>query len=214
VSRKIYLLCGFPCSGKDTVAAYLFKMYNIWPIAFGSTLKWVCRLLRQGDFFTVANFMQQQLGITDLEKISAMLHNYKGLPIEGKKDRLLLQELGTDFRKIRDDVWINPVKLSIKDNPMRDFVITDCRRLVELDSFPDATKIYVDCNNDIIYQRLKKRDGYYDVDILTRESEVEIPSLKKLCDYVIDNSGSYTNLVAQIEGVLKGEQIKSQEGKG
>ena len=208
MSRKIYLLCGFPCSGKDTVAAYLFKRYNIWPIAFGATLKWVCRLLRQGDFFTVANFMQQQLGITDLEKISAMLHNYKGLPIEGKKDRLLLQELGTDFRKIRDDVWINPVKLSIKDNPTKDFVITDCRRLVELDSFPDAIKIYVDCTDDIIYQRLKQRDGYYDVNILTRESEIEIPNLKKLCDYVIDNSGSYTDLATKIEGVLKSEQSK------
>ena len=171
-------------------------------VAFGNPLKEICCRIRLGDFQTVIPFMINSLGVSGVEAIK-MLKKYQDIPCNDRKDRLLLQTLGTDFRKLKNDIWVQPVKNYAKNHKC---VITDCRRIFELISFPEAFKVFIDVPDHIIYKRLKERDGYYDVDILTRESEIEIPGLKDKCDCVIDNSGSFKQLAKNVQAMMMMEQ--------
>lgn len=198
---EIICLAGFPCSGKDTVGSIISKKYGYDMVAFGNTLKQICADIRLKNYAPVISFMVNELGLSG-EDAMYRVWNYRQLPCYDKKDRLLLQTLGTDFRKIRDDIWVRPVREYANTHGC---VITDCRRKFELNSFPEAIKIFIDVPDHIIYERLKKRDGYYDVDILTRESEIEIPDLKEMCHYVIDNSGTIEELTKQVYSIFKEE---------
>ena len=198
---KIICLAGFPCSGKDTVGDIVSTLYGYERVAFGNTLKQICADIRLKNYAPVMSFMVNELGLSGEEAMNRVW-KYRQLPCNDRKDRLLLQTLGTDFRKIRDDIWVKPVREYANTHQC---VITDCRRIFELNSFPEAIKIFIDVPDHIIYERLKERDGYYDVDILTRESEIEIPDLKDMCDYVIDNSGTVAELRKQVRSIFEKE---------
>ena len=198
---KIVCLAGFPCSGKDTVGDIVSTLYGYERVAFGNTLKQICADIRLKNYAPVMSFMVNELGLSGEEAMNRVW-KYRQLPCNDRKDRLLLQTLGTDFRKIRDDIWVKPVREYANTHQC---VITDCRRIFELNSFPEAIKIFIDVPDHIIYERLKERDGYYDVDILTRESEIEIPDLKDMCDYVIDNSGTVVELRKQVRSIFEKE---------
>lgn len=199
------MLVGYPCSGKDTVGAYIYKKYDYFPLNFADNLITICELVRSNlpiaamDF---CKFVMSNLGLS-MEQSFELYNRYKNISIEGKRDRLLLQKLGTDFRKIKNDIWVSDVKLLIKLAKDKKFVITDTRRQYELDSFPKAVSVYIDVKDDTCYKRLKERDGYYDVDILSREAEVEIPTLKDKCDFVINNDGSLDELYKQVDEIME-----------
>ena len=200
------MLVGYPCSGKDTVGAYIYKKYDYVPLSFASVLIYACKLVRSEnpmDGIDFSQFVMSRLGLS-MEQSFDMYNEYKDISIEGKRDRLLLQKLGTDFRKIKNDVWVSDVREIIsKDAYDHKFVITDTRRQYELDSFPKAVSVYIDVKDDTCYKRLKERDGYYDVDILSREAEVEIPTLKDKCDFVINNDGSLDELYKQVDEIME-----------
>lgn len=202
IKNKTILLCGFPCSGKDTVGTILENQFGYKRIAFGNNLKILCSYIRLGDVMNVMSFMVNAVGLSGEAAFQAY-KRYRDIPCNDKKDRLLLQTVGTEMRKIKNDVWVNPVKHFADKNKC---VITDCRRLFELESFPKAYKVFIDVPDHIIYKRLKERDGYYDIDILTKESEIEIPSLKEKCDFVIDNDGSLRQLVKRVQAMMMEEQ--------
>lgn len=194
---KNVILCGFPCSGKDTVGAVL-KGKGLIPVAFGEMLKNVCGSIRSCDYISVAEFMVRNFQLQPREAFDK-IEEYSQIPRYDVKDRILLQTLGTDFRKIKNDIWTAPIKNIIISNPLLRFVITDCRRHFELEEFNDCFKVYVEAADDVIYKRLKQRDGFYDTDILTREAEKEVPELKEKCDYILINNTSKAELVSQIQ---------------
>ncbi len=201
IRPKIICLAGFPCSGKDTVGGIIKTFYGHEMVAFGNKLKQICADIRLRNFAPVISFMVNELGLSGNDAMDRLWH-YRQLPCYDRKDRLLLQTLGTDFRKIKDDVWVKPVREYANTHHC---VITDCRRKFELNSFPEAIKVFIDVPDHIIYERLKQRDGYYDVDILTRESEIEIPALKKMCHFIVDNSGTVDDLKKQIRSIFEKE---------
>lgn len=179
----------------------MYKSYGFTPIAFGNVLKAICELIRT-DKLAASLALQTRIPLPP-HKIGEMVSRFANISVEGRKDRLLLQTVGTECRKIRNDIWVNEVKQYINPRTRTNFVITDCRRSFELNSFPDAISVFIDCEESVIYNRLKQRDGYYDVDILSREAELEVPLLKEKCDFIVDNNETLKDLAMQIKNIME-----------
>lgn len=179
----------------------MLNKYNYNRIAFGDALKSVCQLIRI-DMLQAAITLKSLLPDIEPNVIGTHIYKWQQLPKHDAKDRLMLQDVGTQCRKWNDDIWINIVKQQIHNYPDVRFAITDCRRVHEFESFKDFVSIYIDCSDDVIYKRLKKRDGYYDVDILTHEAEREIPSLKDKCDFIVYNDQDFKYLEKQVKDII------------
>jgi broad-specificity NMP kinase len=74
-----------------------------------------------------------------------------------RKDGALLQMLGTDWgrKKIGENVWVDILKArvqraaeSLPFGSKAMFVVADCRFPNELDAFPDALKVRLECDRD------------------------------------------------------------------
>jgi len=140
-----------------------------------------------------------------------------------KKDRQLLQSIGTDVGRmlIDRDIWINRLidDVWIAQRTAEDFynkeltmVLDDCRFENEHLALKEAdwVGIYLDVSDEIRLQRLVGRDGDAQVNTLQHESETALYSFKDEL-IKVDVSGSleksYQNLEETLEYIRK-EVIK------
>lgn len=109
-----------------------------------------------------------------------------------KKDRKLLQMIGTDIArtKIKDDYWIKQFKESMyiieetykklgKEIPK--FVLDDCRFENEHKELVDMgwIGIYINTNKETRIKRLTKRDGDAQIKTLNHKTETSIDEFKE-----------------------------------
>jgi len=192
-----YLICGSSGSGKDVVASLIQGQR----IAFADDLKLVTRLLRIHDINGAQCFLEYLFGDYAPQNIRGHLLRFEGIPVEDGKDRRILQEVGTWARSIHSDIWINAVKDKVARSTTS-VIITDCRYIRELQSFPDFYPIFVECPEDVRKQRLSQRDGGYSEASLTHTAESEVRLLKSLCKSTIVNDGTMDDLRRNVESVL------------
>jgi len=194
-----YLITGEICSGKDSAGEY-FNGYI--RKAFANNLKIVCRLIRIGDFEGAEKHLTYLFNGNPPCNMKAKLIEFAQTPIDGEKDRSLLQTLGTKWaRKHYPDIWADAIKKELK--PENKYLILDCRFLNEFTAFPDWKSIYIDCPLEIRKERAIKRDGCWNDDWASSPAEAEIRKLQDLCDYTVFNDSTLEDLKAQIEAILE-----------
>ena len=144
--------------------------------------------------------------------------SYLGMPVD-KKDRKLLQYLGTDVGrdKISENIWVERflVDTWIAQETSRDLYGKElllCSDDVRFENEHKALKedgwigIYLDVPDDLRISRLERRDGDAQVNHLTHRSETSIDSFKDEL-VKVDVSGtleqSYNNLEETLEYIRR-----------
>ena len=125
-------------------------------------------------------------------------------PPEGCKDRVLLQELGTDWARNYDsDVWVRGIQDRIKEG--NKYVITDCRFPNEFDAFhiDGWNSVYVSTHPVLRKVRIISRDGAWDDSWTDHPSEKYIPSLAEKCDIIMHNDGTKEQLAYSVNNMIK-----------
>lgn len=154
---------GKMCSGKTTLSnhikAYLTEKYNI-----------------------------EMKSLTFAGKVYDIAYDLFDMSRE-KKDRKLLQQIGSMMRQIDKDIWI---KYVMKQAKGRDVMVEDCRYRNEFESLVDGGFLMIKINIDGEYQaeRLKKTypDTYEQhLANLTHASEMDIDGLEEeKCSLVLN----------------------------
>lgn len=200
--NKNYIISGCMCSGKDEVALRI----NGLRVAFADSLRNITKLLRTYQIDLAEQLMQTYFN-NPPNDIRQKLIEFSRVRQESRKDRILLQTLGSWARQHESDIWINALKQQLKLE--NNYVISDCRYLTELESFPDFISIYVEASPEVRKQRLIARDGTYDESWESHPAEAEVRSLKELCDYVVVNNGSFEDLDREVKRVML--EVKNNE---
>ncbi len=137
MTPKIIIISGKQGSGKTTLAEALKK-------ALGP-----CVHMKFADpLYDMHNFIRSQLTKYKIE-----------MPI---KDRRLLQWLGTEYvRSLDENAWakIARQRADFFINGGSNVVIDDCRFLNELEIFPDAIKIRLECPQEVRAGRAESYSG-------------------------------------------------------
>lgn len=192
---KNYIIIGKMGSGKDTLASFFSQEYK--QLAFGNLLKIIVSDIRKIGGIHCA---QQLRGLTTIPMIDLMKkfdYLYKTIPYSPPKDRKMLQILGTWCRQRDDLIWIRPLLNHINHEKIKNYIITDCRRQIELDSFPKAIPIFIEADEKNREERLRKRDLQFDIHSLTHISELGIDKLKEKCKIIIENNSTIEKLKEQ-----------------
>lgn len=181
--KKIIFVVGKTSSGKDTVAKYIKERYNI-PMICSYTTRGMRDYEEDGvqHYFISKERMQE---ILDNEKVIA----YVKFP-----------KTEIEYCATLDSIKSDKVVYIIDPNGIEWFKNNGC--IADSDFF----SIYVDLPEDIILQRAKGRGDKIE-DIETRlDSEREVfDNFKnsKGYDYFIDNSGSYEDLIKQVDEIMR-----------
>jgi len=103
--------------GKGEVASWLRAKYGFTEVAFADALKITCR--------TIFGLNHSQLYGFNKEVVD---------PFWQDTPRNILQKVGTECLRngYRDDVWVKALQRNIEMNPGRDYVISDCRFMNEV----------------------------------------------------------------------------------
>jgi dephospho-CoA kinase len=193
-----FIVLGNLGSGKDTFHQNLPAGFI--RVAFADELKTVAKLLRTHQIPRAYDIMYD---LFDKKPPLGMFHSLLKLseiPREEEKDRKLLQQFGLWAREHKPSVWVDAVRRKIKED--NQYVITDCRFTNEFNEFPDFISVFVDTDQTIRQLRIMERDGRWDESWMLHPSELEIASLKPMCDFIIDNNGSLDEFKDQIKEVL------------
>lgn len=183
--------------GKDTVFSCLPQNYRRY--AFGDNIRLVARNLRINGVQPAYSQLRQMFDLNPPPNLLRKLEEFRRIP-QDTKDRKLLQELGTYCREYDDYIWIRPVSHAAEFEG--NMIITDCRRKIELESFPRFTSVYIDTPYELRLERLRERDGSVDELALQHKAEQEIESLRSRCDYTVDNSGTLEDLKRGLSSCL------------
>lgn len=118
-----------------------------------------------------------------------------------QKDRVLLQSLGTDMRKIRETVWVDYVLNKIEQEKPLKVVIDDMRYLNEATRLREHNFVLIKLVTETRVQRERKVAGLSE-ETLKHPSEVEIEQIE--ADYVVDTSESIEDCYRKLMQVLRG----------
>jgi hypothetical protein len=194
---KNFILISRMGGGKDTLASF---MPNHCCIALGDQIRYTARILGEEGVPAALDHIQWLIPDVPASIVSDLIEWWKLYGLD-KKNRLLLQTIGTELRKYNDSVWIDAAKKLMLPNEQ--YVITDCRRKAEFDSFRDFISIYIDADTEVRKQRLIARDGTYDPSWEIHPAELEIEDLQYLCDFTVVNNGTLEALEEQINDILE-----------
>jgi dephospho-CoA kinase len=170
--KNIFLM-GKAGAGKDTVAEILKTKFNYNLVAFADKIRY-----EYSRFFNT----------------------------NPRTDRAKLQEIGQTYKKIYgEDVWTRLLLDGVKQEECHfdnQFAVTDGRHQIEYNIF--VTKegylpIWVDCCEDIRYERLLKRDGTLQEEAL----KLECQDLWEVDAFILDNRGSVEQLENRIMALMK-----------
>lgn len=131
---------------------------------------------------------------------------------EKHKPRWLLQAIGTKFREIDPDVWVNAMFKNM-DNQSRvlegyglaseNIVITDCRMPNEYKALKERgfTFVRINVDEDIRKRRMIERGDKFTEEDMSHHTESFYNTFE--CDYEIDNNGTLEELEEQIEDLMQ-----------
>lgn len=113
-----------------------------------------------------------------------------------KKDRKLLQMIGTNMRMIDENVW---VKYVMKQSKERDVVVEDCRYMNEFDALYEGDFLLIKIEIDEEYQRERLKSTYPDTYLqhyenLKHASEMDIEKIEnEKCHLVLNARDNEVN---------------------
>lgn len=170
------VIIGKAGSGKDTAAGYLVRQHGYVQYAFADRIRDI-----------VAELFPDEV--------------LKGKP------RHLLQGIGSYMRQLDPDVWVRYLFSRIEREKPGKYVISDCRYPNELKFALEhgAVPLYIHCPDAVRLERLQRRDGTVNGDLLGHESECAVEAV--LDQFfgrfiTIDNSSTLAELYRQIDAAL------------
>jgi dephospho-CoA kinase len=199
------IVAGEAGAGKDTFADLVASLQpQTRRFAFGDELRIAEKNLRLNGVNVAYAHIAGLFGANVPQTLLRKLQEIKELPSNPPKYRERLQALGTYCVGYDDTIWIRVVR--DKAMAYSNVVITDARRLHELNAFPGYIKVFIDAPLEIRTQRLAQRDGGCNEKTLRHKAESEIASLRDLCDYVVNNdTDDIKDLQRKVEEVLYGK---------
>jgi dephospho-CoA kinase len=179
--QKIILgLAGEMASGKGTVAEYLGKKYKGNSHRFSTMLR------------DLAKRMYLEESRENLQKIS----------------KIFRQNFG-------EDILSKVIYHDVKNDQHRIVAVDGVRRISDikyLKNFSDFKLIYIETSLEKRFERTKRRYENSDDEAKTfaefkkdqkKEAELQIKGLKTKADFLIKNDGTFKELYAQIEKIIK-----------
>ncbi|ADM10977.1 guanylate kinase [Encephalitozoon intestinalis ATCC 50506] len=175
------VLTGPSGSGKSTIISHILSRFP-----FGFSVSHTTRQPRKGEvngkdyFFVTTEEFESMVKRQELLEYIKYNGNYYGT--------------GSDQLKVSEKAILMDLEY---DGVMY------CRK-----NYPNFVVVYIDCDKDVAYERLKKR-----MENKNREDEVKgrmklyekFDSIKKDCDYVIDNTHSLERSKKEIEEIISKE---------
>ena len=180
-------LVGVMGSGKDTVAR-LLEPCGYKRLSLADPIRKILALVRAGELRDAEAFLQ---GISSRDiNTHEIIRNtsYTTSPRGG------MQELGTQAVAQDNEIWLKHALRKLDRD--KSYVITDCRRYVELREFVKLgfLCIYIDVTPDTQRRRLIQRDSMFNPKDLEHPAEQEIKNLRSLCHLHISNDGELEDL--------------------
>ena len=196
-------LIGHMASGKDEFAKYLPDYSRL---AFGDPIRHLANTLKTKGMLDALWEVRDLMKPHDVPfGILRDVWKWQHIKCSDKKNRELLQTMGTQLRKVKDDIWIQQVVKEIKKNPMKKFVVTDVRRDSEVAALVSLgfTMVAISADKEARVARLIARDGSYDPKWEKNIAESEIESLmNNRCGFTVDNNGTKEELQTQASVLL------------
>ncbi|MFQ5888143.1 MAG: AAA family ATPase [Candidatus Hydrothermarchaeales archaeon] len=130
-------------------------------------------------------------------------------------DRKLLQELGACIRnKLGKLVIVDAFRKDLESDESKIIVVDGIRYKNEVEMlrrFENNLLLFIDAPIKLRYQRCKKRGEKGETNISyeeflkaeSRETERYIDDIRKMADYIIDNSGTLEELFEKIDDIIK-----------
>jgi len=179
-------------SGKDTLASYLLECFeNEYKVhykrmAFAKHLKDMCE-----NHFELSH---DQLYGDKKEIPDERFHKpfYQDPDHRYWAPREIMQELGSFYRKIRSDYWVESLRKSILRNGYENVIITDVRHINECNFVK---------NNKGILIKINRKDAEK-IHGMQHESETALDKSDKLFDMTIDNSGTLHELKVVAQDIV------------
>ena len=173
-------VCGKAGSGKDTVGTHLVDKYRFERVALADPIRRIVQDIFVLDDKTVYDRVERE----------KELEHWEGWTV-----RTLLQFIGTElFRdNIVDDIWVRSLWLRIKENPHKNYVITDIR-------FPNELNFFKEKYNGNFISIKVERDGCVGNDVGLGMHKSEQYDLDT--DYVIDNNETIYDLNLKVDKII------------
>ena len=181
-------------SGKDQFADYLQECFlhrhrrSFVKMAFATELKNLCK-----EYFDLSD---EQLWGDDKEKPDRRyLHpDRQGTSLEEIKfwtAREIMQEVGSFYRKINYDFWVDYLSKQIERRGIEDIIITDVRHVNECE--------YIKNNQGVLIKVV--RPNACKIHGMSHESETALDNMpENYFDMEIDNSGTLEDLYGAAKG--------------
>lgn len=181
VNYKIAVV-GLMGSGKDVVGDYLISKYGFTRYAFADEVKKVAK-----------EYFPEEYGD------------------ENNKPRKLLQDVGTMFRRINKQIWVNKLLKNVKKDEkdaikcgfyLPNIIITDCRMPNEYEALKNEGYkfIAVTTSDEIRLDRLRERGDSFSLEDLHHDSEKHIGEFS--WDYLISNETSLQHVYDEIDKII------------
>ena len=151
----LIVFSGYRGSGKDTIGKWLVENHNFKRLAFADAVKTYASKLCELDpelFF-------------DISKKDTLIPEFNATP------RDITIHIGQMAKGISVDIWAKKIAKKIQNDPKQDYVITDCRFPIELETMKElgAVSIWIKRSENI-------------------KNEITENSLsEKDCDFMLDN---------------------------
>jgi len=172
-------ICGKAGSGKDTVGHHLIRKYKFEQIALADPLKRLVKDVFVLDYDTVYDRVLREQELPE----------WKGWSV-----RKLLQFIGTElFRQnIESEIWVKSLWLRVKNNPDKNYVVTDIR-------FPNELQFFIDNGGQDFVSFKTVRGGCAgNVGITGHESE----QYDLEANFTFENNGTVRDLYRNVDSVM------------
>jgi hypothetical protein len=177
-------LCGFKGSGKDTVAKYLVEKYDYEQMAFANKLKESVAALFDIDIDLIDDLKNYQVNG------NVVIEGFRRMTF-----RNMLQRYGTESHRdvFGENFWV-------------DQVLPDPVTYYRADEWHLTRRIVIsDARFENEQQRIRDLDGYVvRVDRFPSDGDTHLSEARvEKVDYAINNTGSLTELGAQIDKMIR-----------
>ncbi|MDY7043622.1 AAA family ATPase [Virgibacillus sp. M23] len=165
----------------------------------------LCNYIAGAGKSTIANYLVSQHGFKEYalaDGIYEIANKYFGMK---DKNRKLLHYVGEKLREDYPLLWVNYTLNRIEEDGHNRVVITDTRKLLEYSYLQEMgwNNLMVYCDQEVALERLEKRDGSVDKELVLNNSlENQLRPLKEHMK-VIDNDIEFKEVAKEIDAYIK-----------
>lgn len=213
-------ICGFIGSGKDTIADYLVNIHQFRRESFANTLKDAVSQVFGWDRTMLEGRTKQAREWR--EQVDPWWAQRLNMP--NLTPRLMLQLWGTEVcrRGFHDDIWIASLENKLR-NSQDDVVISDCRFPNEIQSIKSqggkVIRVVRGPEPDWYQDAVNMNAGRTNMSWMISKSRIadlgihasETAWVGTNFDAVIDNNGTMDHLYQQINDLVQGLQVSTED---